>query len=58
VVRSSGLEVLDQAAIEIVKLAAPYAPFPLDIAKDTDVLDIIRTWQFTRRGVLDWERSR
>jgi len=58
VVRSSGLEVLDQAAIEIVKLAAPYAPFPPDIAKDTDVLDIIRTWQFTRRGVLGWERTR
>lgn len=57
VVRSSGLEVLDQAAIDIVKLAAPYAPFPPDIAKDTDVLDIIRTWQFTRRGVLGWERT-
>ncbi|MBK1693848.1 hypothetical protein CKO09_03710 [Chromatium weissei] len=58
VVRSSGLNVLDQAAIDIVKLSAPYAPFPPEIAKDTDVLDIVRTWQFTRRGVLGWEGTR
>jgi protein TonB len=47
VVRSSGLPVLDDAAVRIVRLASPYAPFPPEIAKDTDVLDITRTWQFT-----------
>jgi len=46
--RSSGIRILDQAAIRIVRLAAPYAPFPADIAKDTDVLSITRTWTFTR----------
>jgi protein TonB len=46
--RSSGIRVLDDAAIRIVQLAAPYAPFPPDIAKDTDVLSITRTWMFTR----------
>ena len=46
--RSSGIRMLDQAAIRIVRLAAPYAPFPADIAKDTDVLSITRTWMFTR----------
>ncbi|MCC7278395.1 MAG: TonB family protein [Chromatiaceae bacterium] len=46
VLRSSGSEVLDQAAVRIVNLAAPYAPFPPDIRKETDVLDITRTWQF------------
>lgn len=56
VVRSSGLDLLDQAAIQIVELAAPYSPFPPDIAADTDVLDIIRTWQFMQGGVLGWER--
>ncbi|WP_295405713.1 energy transducer TonB [uncultured Thiocystis sp.] len=56
VVRSSGLDLLDQAAIQIVELAAPYSPFPPDIAAETDVLDIIRTWQFMRGGVLGWER--
>lgn len=54
-VRSSGHELLDQAAIKIVQLAAPYAPFPPDIAAETDVLDIIRTWQFLRGGKLGWE---
>jgi protein TonB len=47
VVRSSGFSVLDEAAVRIVKLASPYAPFPPEIARDTDVLDITRTWQFT-----------
>ncbi|AFL75183.1 TonB family protein [Thiocystis violascens] len=56
VVRSSGLDLLDQAAIQIVELAAPYSPFPPDIAAETDVLDIIRTWQFMQGGVLGWER--
>ena len=47
VVRSSGFPVLDDAAVRIVKLASPFAPFPPEIGKDTDVLDITRTWQFT-----------
>ncbi len=55
VVRSSGYDVLDQAAVKIVELAAPYSPFPPDIAAETDVLDIIRTWQFLRGGRLGWE---
>ena len=44
--RSSGHEVLDEAAIRIVELAAPYAPFPEAIREETDVLHITRTWQF------------
>jgi len=47
VVRSSGFSVLDDAAVRIVKLASPFAPFPPEVRKDTDVLDITRTWQFT-----------
>ncbi|MCL5801519.1 MAG: energy transducer TonB [Gammaproteobacteria bacterium] len=46
--RSSGYKVLDDAALRIVKLAAPYAPFPNDIRKDTDILHITRTWQFLK----------
>lgn len=46
VVRSSGHKVLDDGAITIVKLAAPFAVFPDNIRKDTDILHIIRTWQF------------
>ncbi len=55
VLRSSGYPLLDQAAIDIVNLAAPYSPFPPDIAAETDVLDIVRTWQFQRGGKLGWE---
>ncbi|MCZ6526612.1 MAG: energy transducer TonB [Gammaproteobacteria bacterium] len=44
--RSSGHKVLDDAAVRIVNLASPYAPFPENIRKDTDILHITRTWQF------------
>ncbi len=44
--RSSGERALDDAAVRIVKLAAPYAKFPDDIRKDVDILHIERTWQF------------
>lgn len=47
VVRSSGHQVLDDAARRIVQLASPFAPFPPDIRADTDLLEITRTWTFT-----------
>ncbi len=56
VVKSSGYDLLDEAAIGIVELSAPFSPFPPDIAAETDVLDIIRTWQFMRGDGLGWER--
>ncbi len=43
----SGEAVLDEAAKEIVKLAAPFAPFPDELKKDYDVLVITRTWRFS-----------
>lgn len=46
--RSSGHKVLDEAAMRIVKMAAPYAPFPPDIRKDYDIIEITRTWKFER----------
>ena len=46
--RSSGHKVLDAAATQIVEMAAPYAPFPPDIRRDTEILDITRTWTFAR----------
>ena len=45
--RPSGNKVLDEAARRIVQLAAPFAPFSADIAKDVDILHITRTWTFT-----------
>jgi periplasmic protein TonB len=43
----SGYKILDDAAVRIVKLAAPFAPFPDDIRQETDVMYITRTWVFT-----------
>jgi protein TonB len=53
--KSSGQRILDAAAVRIVKLAAPYAPFPDDIRKETDVLSIVRTWTFTANDHLESE---
>ncbi|MHB8165379.1 MAG: energy transducer TonB [Sulfuricella sp.] len=52
VTKPSGQKILDEAAVRIVRLAAPYAPFPEDIRKDTDELGIVRTWSFTRADQL------
>jgi protein TonB len=46
VLSSSGYAVLDEAAMKIVRLAAPFAPFPAELRATTDKLEIIRTWQF------------
>ena len=53
--RPSGQRILDASAIRIVKLAAPYPVFPPDIAKETDVLSITRTWTFTSSDKLESE---
>ena len=44
--RSSGLKVLDAAAFKIVRMASPFAVFPPNIRRDTDLLVITRTWFF------------
>jgi periplasmic protein TonB len=53
--RSSGHKVLDDAAKRIVQLASPFAEFPTDIRKDTDILSITRTWTFTQEDALSTE---
>jgi protein TonB len=50
--RSSGHKLLDDAAVRIVRLSAPFAPFPPEIRAEVDVLDITRTWQFLDGGTL------
>jgi protein TonB len=46
VLSSSGYAVLDEAAIKIVRMAAPYSPFPPELKATTDKLEIVRTWHF------------
>lgn len=52
--RSSGEKILDEAAINIVKLAGQngFSPFPPDISQDTDILHITRTWVFASSDML------
>ena len=50
VLQSSGQRLLDDAARQIVRLAAPYASFPPEIRQHADRLQIIRTWKFEITG--------
>ena len=47
---SSGLGILDQAAMRIVRLAEPFPPLP-ETTERVDVLHITRTWQFQNGNV-------
>jgi len=51
--RSSGHTILDDAARRIVGLAGPFAAFSPDIRRDTDLLVITRSWNFTRSNNLE-----
>jgi periplasmic protein TonB len=44
--RSSGHQLLDDAAQRIVKLAAPFPPFPAKLKEQADVIHITRSWEF------------
>ncbi|HEY9182680.1 MAG TPA: TonB family protein, partial [Gammaproteobacteria bacterium] len=46
--RSSGDKALDQAALKILRLAAPFAPLPESIRADYDVLRFAYEWDFSR----------
>lgn len=51
--RSSGHKVLDDAALRIVRAAAPYPPFPTDIRRDYDIISITRTLIFVRGDLVE-----
>ena len=50
--RSSGQTVLDNAVTKIVKLSSPFAPFPIEMEQQTDILSITRNWSFTRSDLI------
>lgn len=52
IIRPSGFKVLDDAAVRIVRLSAPFRPFPRNIREEVDILHITRTWQFVRGNKL------
>ncbi len=51
VISSSGHSLLDDAALQIVRLASPFEPFPNELKANTDKLEIIRTWRFEISGL-------
>ncbi len=46
ILQSSGQSILDNAAVEIVNMAAPFQPFPEAMRAEVDILEIIRTFRF------------
>ena len=55
VLKSSGHRFLDEAAMRSVRLAAPFAPFPPEMRRITDILEIIRTWRYDERRAVSSE---
>jgi len=51
IVRSSGLPLLDDAALRIARLAEPYPPLPRT-REDPDILNVVRTWEFMPGGTM------
>lgn len=52
--RSSGVKLIDQAALRIVRMSAPFASFP-PVLRGTDIIVITRTWTFEPGGSLSTE---
>jgi len=50
IVRSSGHREIDQAALGILRLAAPFDPFPTSVRAQYDVLRFAYEWQFLGEG--------
>lgn len=52
ILQSSGSSLLDQAAVDIVNLAAPFETFPDELKAEADIIDIIRTFRFHEGNTL------
>jgi protein TonB len=50
--RSSGHKILDDAALRIVRMSAPYGKFSAELKRQTDIVAFARTWVFTRADQL------
>jgi len=46
ILKSSGNPIIDEGAVKIVRLSAPFAPLPQDLLSDIDILVITRSWRF------------
>jgi protein TonB len=46
VLESSGKKTLDDATVQIIRRASPFAPFTEEMRRDIDLLEIIRTFKY------------
>ncbi len=53
--RSSGHRILDEAAMRIVRMSAPYGNFSAELKRQTDIVAFARTWVFTKADRLTSE---
>ena len=51
VLQSSGNLVLDSKTKDIVHRAGPFAPFPKEVRRQRDVLELIRTFSYDKKGL-------
>lgn len=51
--RSSGHQVLDQAALRILRMAAPFGPIPREAMGGASILSFAREWNFVPGDTLD-----
>lgn len=49
--RPATAAILNSAAKRIIELSQPFEPLPKELAQDTDILAITRTWHFTHDGL-------
>ncbi|MEM7379325.1 MAG: TonB family protein [Pseudomonadota bacterium] len=54
--RASGVPALDRAAVDIVRMAAPFDPLSTALRERTDILYITRTWEFSSNATLRSDR--
>ena len=50
ILKGSGHKILDDAARQIAHLAAPFGSFPDELKRETDIIEIVRTWNFFVEG--------
>jgi len=51
IIESSGYQHIDNNVITVVKMAAPFHPFPDSIRKEADVLHIVRKFNFVPKTI-------